>query len=128
MTAFSMQTQQGSRASLGTSVRHGILSLASMSFRAATQVGSTSTAGGNPPGPWKQLQMLAVRAFRQQARDAYVNVSRAVANVLIGVALGTVNFKLGRSQKSIQSRAALLVQVPLPVHSLVTSREHILRH
>ena len=63
------------------------------------------------PGPWGQFRMLAMRALRQQSRDAYVNISRAVASALIGMALGTVNFNLGFAQKSIQSRASLLVQV-----------------
>jgi ABC-2 type transporter len=44
------------------------------------------------------------------ARNFWVNGTRAAASIVLGVAFGTVNWRLGVGQRSIQRRAALLMQ------------------
>eukprot|EP00238_Polyblepharides_amylifera_P013102 CAMPEP_0196572254 /NCGR_PEP_ID=MMETSP1081-20130531/2340_1 /TAXON_ID=36882 /ORGANISM="Pyramimonas amylifera, Strain CCMP720" /LENGTH=654 /DNA_ID=CAMNT_0041889513 /DNA_START=76 /DNA_END=2040 /DNA_ORIENTATION=+ len=61
-------------------------------------------------GGLRQFLVLSRRALRQQVRDKTLNVSRAVASALLGLALGTINYKLGNNQASIRSRASLLMQ------------------
>ena len=63
-----------------------------------------------PLGPLRIFRLLLRRAARQAVRDLWVNGTRAAASVILGLAFGGLNFRLGRGQKSVPRRAALLMQ------------------
>ena len=75
---------------------------------------SAADGGSAPParalGPWRTFALLLRRARRNALRDFWVNGTRAGASIVLGLAFGALNFRLGRGQKSVPRRAALLMQ------------------
>jgi hypothetical protein len=69
-----------------------------------------AAAPAPPLSPWRTFQLLLRRAARQAARDFFVNSTRAAASVVLGLAFGGLNYKLGHGQKSVARRGALLMQ------------------
>jgi hypothetical protein len=63
-----------------------------------------------PLGPFRVFRLLLRRAARQAARDIWLNTTRAGASIILGLAFGGLNFRLGRGQKSVPRRASLLMQ------------------
>ena len=63
-----------------------------------------------PLGLWATFKLLLGRAATCALRDLWVNGTRAVASLVLGLAFGGLNYRLGRAQKSVQRRAALLMQ------------------
>ena len=61
-----------------------------------------------------QAKLLLKRSWRQIARDKATNVSRAMSNISSAIIFGSIYWRLGRSQISIQDRMGLL-QVRLPM-------------
>ena len=66
-------------------------------------------ARGRPFG--RHFRLLFGRVFKQVRRDRWTHAARAVSSVVLGLAFGASNFRLGRTQKSIKSRAALMFQL-----------------
>lgn len=64
----------------------------------------------SPLGPWRTFALLLRRSARQALRDFWVNGTRAAASVILGLAFGGLNFRLGTAQRSVQRRAALMMQ------------------
>lgn len=55
-----------------------------------------------------QSKLLLKRSWRQIVRDKALNISRAMSNVSSAVIFGSIYWRLGRSQISIQDRMGLL--------------------
>lgn len=67
-----------------------------------------------PLGPLRVFGLLLRRSVTQARRNIPANASRLVAHVILGLVFGGMNRNLGRSQKSVQRRAALLLQARRP--------------
>lgn len=63
------------------------------------------------PGPFRVFRLLFQRAAKQTSRDSWVNVVRAASSALLGLAFGMCHLRIGRGQRSIQARAAVLLQM-----------------
>ena len=55
-----------------------------------------------------QSRLLLQRSWRQIARDKATNFSRAMSNISSAIIFGSIYWRLGRSQISIQDRMGLL--------------------
>ena len=82
----------------------------------ATPAGPGRSEKGPRRGPLKQFRLLAGRAVRQVARDAYVNGMRLGASVVLAVAFGSSYSGGGKRAESkpeehVRGRAALMMQV-----------------
>ena len=55
-----------------------------------------------------QSRLLLKRSWRQIVRDKALNVSRLLSNVSSAFIFGSIYWRLGRSQVSIQDRMGLL--------------------
>ena len=62
---------------------------------------------------FRTFRLLLLRSLRVTTRDTWVNVTRAAASILLGCVLGGFNSGLGLGQRSIQRRAALLMQATI---------------
>ncbi|QDZ25382.1 ABC-2 type transporter [Chloropicon primus] len=58
-----------------------------------------------------QFFQLVKRSFTITRRESQVHLTRAVGTVILALAFGTCHFKLGRGQKSIKKRGAVMMQV-----------------
>ncbi|KAE9618703.1 putative sulfate-transporting ATPase [Lupinus albus] len=57
---------------------------------------------------WKQFRLLFKRAWMQASRDAPTNKVRARMSIASGIIFGSVFWRMGKSQTSIQDRMGLL--------------------
>ena len=67
----------------------------------------------------KQSLLLFRRAWLQNLRDKATNVSRAMSNVSSAAIFGSIFWRLGRSQASVQNRMGLLQVWPLLVRAML---------
>jgi hypothetical protein len=65
-------------------------------------------------GPLRGRRLLFGRSWRQVTRDKVTNVARAMTNVSSAIIFGSIFWRLGRGQTSIQDRMGLL-QVHLSI-------------
>ena len=78
---------------------------------AAADASALACVGARAPlGPWRTFGLLLRRSATQAVRDFWVNGTRAAASLVLGLAFGGLNFRLGNAQRSVQRRAALLMQ------------------
>ncbi|KAI9088672.1 hypothetical protein K1719_029786 [Acacia pycnantha] len=66
------------------------------------------TVGKKKGGWWKQFWLLLRRAWMQASRDGPTNTVRARMSIASAVIFGSVFWRMGRSQTSIQDRMGLL--------------------
>ncbi|KAI4313822.1 hypothetical protein L6164_026772 [Bauhinia variegata] len=69
---------------------------------------ATRTVGRKSGGWWKQFWLLLRRAWMQASRDGPTNIVRANMSVASAIIFGSVFWRMGRSQTSIQDRMGLL--------------------
>ena len=62
-------------------------------------------------GVLSQIGLLVKRNFIQASREKYIHTTRAIGTIILGLAFGSCHPKLGFGQKSIQRRAAVMLQV-----------------
>ncbi|GLU04659.1 hypothetical protein SLE2022_217970 [Rubroshorea leprosula] len=93
--AFSRQTSEILYATPLTSSKHG------MKF-------STKTVVKKKRGWWRQFWLLLKRAWMQASRDGPTNKVRARMSIASALIFGSVFWRMGRSQTSIQDRMGLL--------------------
>lgn len=74
------------------------------------QPAAAAAAARRPLGGPAVFRLLLHRALRCAARDFWVNGTRAAASLVLGLAFGGLNARLGLSQASVARRAALLMQ------------------
>jgi len=70
-----------------------------------------SARRGKKAGLWMQFSQLIRRSFLQTRREGYVHLTRAVGTTILALAFGSCHFKLGKGQKGIKRRAAVMMQV-----------------
>ena len=66
----------------------------------------------------RQSLLLFRRAWLQNLRDKATNVSRAMSNISSAAIFGSIFWRLGRSQTSVQNRMGLLQVLLLLVYAL----------
>ena len=104
----------------------------------ASGMGSAGRPGGPPrfgPAPpdapptvhasiWAQLRLLATRSWRQVTRDRATNVARAASSLSSALIFGSIFFRMGRGQASVQDRMGLLqvAAINAAMSSLVKAR------
>ncbi|XP_027367247.1 ABC transporter G family member 7 isoform X3 [Abrus precatorius] len=69
---------------------------------------SKRTVAKKSGGWWKQFQLLLRRAWMQASRDAPTNKVRARMSIASAIIFGSVFWRMGKSQTSIQDRMGLL--------------------
>ena len=62
---------------------------------------------------FREFRLLFGRVARQARRDMWNHAARGAASLILGVAYGATNFRLGSSQNSVKKRASMMFQVPL---------------
>ena len=56
----------------------------------------------------QQAALLFKRSWRQNVRDKATNISRAASNISSAAIFGSIFWRLGRTQASVQNRMGLL--------------------
>ncbi|CAI7800735.1 unnamed protein product [Closterium sp. NIES-54] len=69
---------------------------------------SAAKADVDGAGFWQQFRILLVRAWRQTTRDRATNVVRAVMNLTSAAIFGSIFWRMGFGQTTIQDRMGLL--------------------
>ena len=73
-------------------------------------------------GAWRQLRLLAGRAWRQTRREAWVNGVRLAASAGLALAFGATNRAVGFGPRSIKRRAAVMMQAAINTSMLAICR------
>ncbi|GJP49320.1 hypothetical protein CLOM_g8545 [Closterium sp. NIES-68] len=69
---------------------------------------TAAKADGAGAGFWQQFKILLVRAWRQTTRDRATNVVRAMMNLTSAAIFGSIFWRMGFGQTTIQDRMGLL--------------------
>ncbi|CAI7923593.1 unnamed protein product [Closterium sp. NIES-54] len=69
---------------------------------------SAAKADADGAGFWQQFRILLVRAWRQTTRDRATNVVRAMMNLTSAAIFGSIFWRMGFGQTTIQDRMGLL--------------------
>jgi ABC-type multidrug transport system permease subunit len=59
-------------------------------------------------GPLQQVRLLFLRAFRQVTRDKKTNISRLMSSLMSALLFGSIYWRIGYAQNTIQDRLGLL--------------------